>query len=160
MHPLLTKDATGGVVFVYSGHVIIASVKSRRVYFECITGIESSYKLSLAEAKQWLTDEGVEFKSITKNKIACKPHVCGFRGNYSLVYNPISYNMLPEESKKRLLFHSITKHYSQLWRKEMKQNAEAQTSLLHSNDTKNCLPCSGFRVYSIKKSISSINTSV
>jgi hypothetical protein len=117
MSYLHTKMDSGADLHVYPDLIVVAHVTDKKAYFYCTAGTKSSTYLSMAALKDWLTEEGIDFFHITANKIACKPHVLGRGDNDCLVYNPIFYNQLSQESKKLFIYHSFEKYYYAIMRK-------------------------------------------
>jgi hypothetical protein len=143
MEPQPTWDFHGGVIFVYSHQVMIMELIDRKIHFHCNTGITSCMWWSLREAKQWLTDEKIKFRHIAESKLACLPHVCGFRRDNSLIYNRVHYDPLPEDFKRNLNAQSITDNYKKKWKKTNDEEAAASAIARSSANTIYCNACTG-----------------
>jgi hypothetical protein len=115
---LITETDDEGEVLVYPELIVVVEFTNKQAFFDCTTGVHSYVKLWKWQVERWLGEHGIDFFSISKQKIACKPHVLGPRTDASLIYNPCFYKHLPDEVKRNYFAcHSFSKAYVKALRK-------------------------------------------
>jgi hypothetical protein len=116
MYYKLTRTEDGGELEVYAGSVVIAVYDDKKVYLHSTTGIKSYMRCSFKDLKEWLDDNGIRYFHIDTDKVACRPHVLGYRRDDTLIYNQRFYAWLPDAAKA--LFDKFTfKHsFKTKWR--------------------------------------------
>jgi hypothetical protein len=111
----LTWIGDGGAVRVEPHHVVVADIVGGKLFVLCTTGLRSQMNLKYRDFTAWLHAHNIECHQIDKFKIGCRPHVLGYRSNYSLIYDPVFFSHIPESCKPLFDDYSIKPSFKQQW---------------------------------------------